>query len=217
MALSYLIYHPRRCQTVIGNMKVYHDKFGGNEDPYIWDNKFLHTYCHITQLTNEEGQINFWVSGNSYPNFTQLFCDCVFVIDKKYFWKNANNIDMNDPIVDNNQTYEHHYKWHLQHPMKRRRYTLKADSEKSFQPQDVNKNLIDIVPFLNQQGITTDKLIQVIAMTKNRKRTISSRPFPLEMDIGLKLYDYLFSISTIKLFGKQLRNKHPNTNIYNES
>lgn len=79
----YLIYHPARCHTVVNGFTIHHDKFGGNEDPFIWNERFLHSYCHITQLKNEVGQINFWVSGNTYPNFTHLFCDCVFVIDEK--------------------------------------------------------------------------------------------------------------------------------------
>lgn len=209
MTQCYLIYHPTRQRTTIGNLTVYHDKFGGNEDPYIWNDKFLHTYCHITQLTNERGQINFWISGNSYPNFTQLFCDCVFVIDNngKYLWTHRNSIDRSDSIVDNDQTFEHHYKWANNghhHYKKRQRYTLKADSKKSFQPQDNDRNLIDILPFLNRNGITTNKLIR--SMTSKR----GSRPLQLDRNLGQKLYDYLFSTAPIKLLGRQLKNKHPN-------
>lgn len=207
--MSYLIYHPKRSETQIGNLKVYDDNFSGYQDPYIWNERFLHSFCHITQLTNNEGQVNFWVSGNTYPKFAHLFCDCVFVIDKKYFWKEANNISISDPIVENEQTFEHHYKWFQQHPLKRKRYTLKADSEKSFQPQDKNKNLIDILPFLNQQGIATDKVVNSIAMTKKGKKAIISRPFKFGDDIGQKLYDYLFSTATIKLTGSLLEKKHP--------
>ncbi|MDH3268254.1 MAG: hypothetical protein OEM46_05300, partial [Ignavibacteria bacterium] len=84
MGPFYLIYHPHRSKKQIGDLIVYHDEFGGNEDPYIWNKKFLHTYCHITQLSNNVEQVNFWVSG--YPtqkNFTGLFCDCVFYIKEK--------------------------------------------------------------------------------------------------------------------------------------
>lgn len=207
MIPTWLIYHPTREKKIIGNLTVHHDKFGGNEDPYIWNDKFLHTYCHITQLTNTQGQINFWISGDSYPNFTQLFCDCVFVVAEKHIWTNRNYIDRSDTIVDNDQTFEHHYKWaNIGHHKykKRQRYTLKACSKKSFQPQDNNGNLIDILPFLNRNGITTDKLI--LSMTSKR----GSRPLQLDSIIGQKLYDYLFSTASIKLLGRQLKNKHPN-------
>lgn len=209
MEPSYLIYHPNRQITAIGKLTIHHDNFGGNEDPYIWNDRFLHTYCHITQLINEIGQINFWISGDNYPNFSKLYCDCVFVIENKHYWTKRNSIDISDPLVDNDQTFEHHYKWvnHGHHYYKkRRRYTLKADREKSFQPQNNRSKLIDILPFLNQNGITTNTLIN--SMTSKR----GSRPFKLENNLGQKLYEYLFTTASIKLFGKNLKNRHPNKN-----
>ena len=206
----YLIYHPSRCKSVIGNMTIYHDNFGGNEDPYLWNDKFLHTYCHITQLKNEERQINFWVSGDTYPNFTELFCDCVFLIEEKLYWKNANKINKKDIIVDNAETFKHHYKWYKQHILnKKRRYTLKANSEKSFQPQDEKHMLIDIVPFLNCNGITTKNLIDSIAKSAKGIQLRNSRPFKLDNCLGHKLYDYLYKTAYIKIFGNQLIGKHP--------
>lgn len=213
---TWLIYHPARQRTVIGNLTVYHDKFDRNEDPYIWHDNFLHTYCHITQLTNVEkqNQINFWVSGDSYPNFNQLLCDCVFVIAEKHFWTNRNHIANTDPIVDNIQSFQHHYNWvnrpHSQHQFKKRqRYTLKADDIKSFQPQDSNGNLIDILQFLNYNGITTEQLRSSISHTKSGKRARNSRPFKLPENLGEDLYEYLLSKATIKLLGFQLKNLHP--------
>ena len=204
---SYLIYHPERCKTIIGDIKVYHDKIkkDSNQDPYIWNDKFLHTYCHITQLKNEVGQINFWISGE-YPNFCHLYCDCVFVISEKLFWKENQELDITDSIVDNEMAYEHHYKWaKWQHELKRRRrYTLKADSEKSFQPQDLSQNLIDVLPFLNSNGIQTDQLIKSMTSVKG------SRPFKLPNGLGQKLYDYLYQQASIKLKGSMLKNIHPN-------
>lgn len=206
MTSAYLIYHPKRQITIVGDLAVHHDKFGGNEDPYLWHNQFLHTYCHITQLKNNENQINFWIAGDRYPNFTQLFCDCVFTIAEKKIWTNNNFINPKDPIVDNEQTFEHHYQWankgHHRYA-RRKRYTLKADRAKSFQPQDSNGNLIDILPFLNEEGISTSKLISSMTSKKG------SRPMRLDNDLGQKLYHYLFTTATNKLFGEQLKDIHP--------
>lgn len=165
MSPSFLIYHPKRVATHIGKLMVYHDNFDGNQDPYLWNDSFLHTYCHITQLSNKVGQINFWVSGDHYPDFTQLLCDCVFVVAQKCY--------------------------------------LKADGARSFQPQDRNQQLIDIVPFLNRHGVATNTLIH--AMTSRR----GSRPFQLDDSLGLRLSDYLSATAAIKLTGKQLAHKHP--------
>lgn len=210
MTPFYLIYHPARKITIAGNLVIHHDKFGGNEDPYLWNDKFLHTYCHITQLSNVVDQTNFWISGDTYPNFTQLFCDCVFVIKEKHFWTTTNFIDRNDPIVDNDQTFEHHYKWPNyghHHFLKKQRYTLKADPRKSFQPQDGNGNLVDVLPFLNKNGLTTKRLIRLITSRRG------SRPLRLDDQIGLKLYTYLVATATKKVFGRQIKNKHPNKQI----
>eukprot|EP00188_Purpureofilum_apyrenoidigerum_P001181 Plantae.Rhodophyta-Purpureofilum_apyrenoidigerum.ctg16284.p1 GENE.Plantae.Rhodophyta-Purpureofilum_apyrenoidigerum.ctg16284~~Plantae.Rhodophyta-Purpureofilum_apyrenoidigerum.ctg16284.p1 ORF type:complete len:214 (+),score=3.72 Plantae.Rhodophyta-Purpureofilum_apyrenoidigerum.ctg16284:796-1437(+) len=205
---AHLIYHPERCITKAGGFTIYHDSFGSNEDPYIWNDQFLHTFCHITQLSNEKGQINFWVSGNSYPDFDKLFCDCVFVVKEKKYWNTRNVITLDDSLVDNDQTFEHHYKWvnppHNQHYFKkRRRYTIKADEDKSFQPQDEQQRLIDILPFLNKNGVSTQHLIN--SMTSKR----GSRPFKLGSNIGQELYDHLKTIASVKLFGRQLKNLHP--------
>lgn len=56
---GYLIYHPTRRSSTFGDITVYHDGTTGNQDPYVWNTKFLHTYCHMTQMTPNIGQINF--------------------------------------------------------------------------------------------------------------------------------------------------------------
>jgi hypothetical protein len=212
MPSSYLIYHPKREISTVGQYRVHHDRFGGNEDPYIWNEKFLHTYCHITQLPNEIGQINFWVSGDSFPNFNKLECDCVFVIAEKHFWCNSNKIEPRDSFVDNLQAYEHHYKWgdkkNGAHPFKRkRRYTLKADSKLSFQPQNDEGKLVDILKFLIDNGITIQQL------RKGMRAGYGSKPFEIGDKIGRELYKFLNSNATIKLKGTEIAKKHPNRKL----
>lgn len=209
MANDFLVYHPTRVPSRLPeNITVYHENSAGNEDPYLWNKNFLHTYCHITQFTNDVGQINFWISGNTWPNFTELYCDCVFKIAEKHYWTNANQISLNDKIVENEQTYEHHYKWgdskYGQHQFKnRRRYTLKADSKLSFQPQDKNGNLIDILPFLEANGLSKETL------RKGLYNNVGSKPFSISHDISKRLYDYLFTTASIRLTGDKLVGKHP--------
>lgn len=201
---SYLVYHPLRVQFVAGNITVYHDRFGGNEDPYIWNETFLHTFCHITQMKNDIGQINFWVSGDTFPNFSELLCDCVFKVAHKLHWDDSNFINRNNPMIDNDQVYEHHYQWAHQHPFKKkRRYTLKADPERSFQPQTSNGVLFDILPFLNANGISTNHLIQ--AMTSSR----GSRPFKLNQTLGTSLYNHINTQAAIKIYGVSIQHLHP--------
>ncbi len=207
--MNYIIYHPKRVITELDGLKIYHDCFGHNEDPYIWNKQFLHSFCHITQISPKEGSLIFWVSGDTYPDFNELNCDCVFVVKEKKYWKNSNDISIDDAIVDNKQTYEHHYKWcHEHYFKKKKRFTLKVDNDKSFQPQDNNQNLINIVPFLNSQGITIEELRNKVSRTKKGKQARNSTPYKLRNEVADRLYDYLSS-SDIIIKGEMIENKHP--------
>jgi hypothetical protein len=138
---------------------VYFDSTTGNQDPYLWNDAFLHSYCHITQLRPEIGDINLWVSGDRFPEFCRLYCDLVFVVAGKYPWADANSLSPDDPLVDSGQAWADHYRWYPQHPFQRRaRFTLKADPARSFQPQAGDGSLIDIVPFLQGRGASLDSM-----------------------------------------------------------
>lgn len=203
---GYLIYHPTRCTSVIDSVTVYHDRNSGNQDPYVWNRQFLHSYCHITQLKSTKGHINFWVSSGNLRTFTHLYCDLVFVVAEKIFWEEANAIERNDPLVDSDEAWHDHYKWFFQHWFKkRRRYTLKADAIQSFQPQDANHHLIDVVPFLAANSIPLEMLQQGL------RAGFNSRPYWLG-NLAPKLYDWLNKQAPIKLTGirlEEIRRKHP--------
>ena len=138
---------------------MYFDSTTGNQDPYVWNDAFLHSYCHITQFHAEAGDVNLWVSSDNFPAFTSLYCDLVFVVDAKRPWADANNLSRDDPLVDSAEAWADHYRWHQQHPLARRsRFTLKADPARSFQAQASDGSLIDVVPLLDEHGISHDSL-----------------------------------------------------------
>ncbi len=198
---GYLIYHPTRAEREFDTTVVYHDPMVGNQDPYVWNTKFLHTYCHITQMSPNVGDINFWISCDSFRNFSYLYCDLVFVVAEKAYWNSANTIDCNDPIVDTDEAYNDHYRWakHEHHFKRRRRYTPKADPKRSFQPQNLERKLIDIIPFLTSQGMTIDNLRQGL------RSGFHSKPLRLE-SLADKLYKWFEECAPIKLYGVQLQN-----------
>jgi hypothetical protein len=115
-----LIYHPRREFRRFGETGVSFDSPRGNQDPYLWNTVFLHSYCHITQFHAEAGDINVWVSGDRFPDFTRLYCDLVFVVASKCRWSAANDLSPGDPLVDSAEAWADHYRWHGQHPLARR-------------------------------------------------------------------------------------------------
>lgn len=207
--MGYIIYHPKRDCTKIGNKNVYHDGFDRNEDPYIWSDQFLHSFCHITQFSPQIGDFIFWCSGSSSRDFQTLSCDCVFLVKEKIYWKDANKIWRNCGIVDNDDAFQYHYQWVTQHPFKRRRrFTLKADAAKSFQPQNSDKQLIDILPFLKTQKILRNTLINAISKNRNGNWAIGTRPYKLDPQIAQALYGFLAK-AAIKIKGSQLNGKHP--------
>lgn len=195
---GYLIYHPSRVVSQLENRVIYHDSTRGNQDPYIWNTQFLHSYCHITQMSPQIGDINFWVSGDTFPNFSHLYCDLVFVVAEKQYWTEPNTIALKDSLVDSPQAYRDHYVWASQHFFKRRRrFTLKADPEPSFQPQNSHQQLIDIVPYLNNLGLSTEELRQEL------RAGFTSQPYRLSSHTK-PLYDYLAQQAAIKLVGAEL-------------
>ena len=198
---GYLIYHPKRCKSTFGNIKVYHDSTIGNQDPYIWNVQFLHTFCHITQMRSEIANINYWVTWDKFPNFSHLYCDLIFFVEQKLYWKQPNAIDRDDPIVDSMEAFIDHYQWACgEHCFKRRRrFTLKADPDRSFQPQDANGELIDIVPFLVDAGLSLDEL------NRKSRAGFNSQPFYLDNRVANSLYEWLQQQASIKLTGKVLK------------
>ena len=198
---SYIIYHPKRMDRVFDGTKVYFDNPEGNQDPYVWNENFLHSFCHITELKNPEvGDIMFWVSGDVFPDFNVLLCDLVFVVQQKCEWRNRNRILPTDPIVESVQAYNDHYQWAFQHMLKkRRRFTLKADPNKSFQAQDANMCLINILPEISRLGL------DLADVRRRMKKGYASKPMRIENDIAKRLLSFLEVRSDIKLRGAQLR------------
>jgi hypothetical protein len=200
---GYLMYHPPRQIATFVDYTVYHDPIRqSNQDPYVWNKQFLHTYCHITQMRSEINTINFWVTWDAFPNFSQLYCDLVFVVQNKYYWKERNHIDCTDPIVDSKEAFNDHYQWPAcgEHVFKKRkRFTLKAHPECSFQPQDANKERIDVVRFLvDKKGLSLDEL------HRKSRAGFNSQPFYLDDGIAKSLYEWLEQQASIKLTGNIL-------------
>ena len=205
---SHLIYHPQRVRTAFNGVTVYHDQTHGNQDPYIWNDPFLHTFCHMPELRAPgPGEINFWISGDSLQGFKHLCCDLVFVIKEKLYWPKANSINRNDQIVDSKEAFHDHYQWAWQHRFeKKRRFTLKANSALSFQYQDRTGSLINIIPILNDLGFSTAYLRK--ALKKNGR----SKPMRLDLRIARELHSAISTAADFKLSAKRLqsiRKDHP--------
>ena len=202
---GYLVYHPKRAVTQIGSQIIHHDPIRkSNQDPYIWNTRFLHSYCHITQMSPQINDYIFWVNGNTFPGFTRLYCDLVFVVEEKLYWAEANYISVEDPLVDSPEAFYDHYQWAMyQHRLKRRkRFTLKAKADDSFQPQNGQGELLDIVSILNSVGYTLEDIRRGLRAGWQSK--------PMRLDHRAKMvYDQLRELASVKLQGAQLKELKP--------
>jgi hypothetical protein len=200
-----------------GTDTVYCDATGrrGNQDPYVWNAHFLHTYCHMTELSPKPavGDYIFWVYGDTFPDFSALYCDLVFVVESKCSWEHPNRIDAHDPIVDSPEAFTDHYLWgcgyeHVFQKPGKKRFTLKADPSHSFQPQDADGNLLNIVEILASYQYPLTTLHHTVVKTRFPPR---SRPLCLDSNVTYALYEWL-QHAPIRLTGdtlEQIRKAHP--------
>lgn len=162
---NYIMLHQNRIKVKIGDIVVYCDDFKGNQDPYIWSENFLNTYCKTSQIKVsklKKGDKLFWFSRQGRSSDDRWFVDLVFIVDKIIYWERSdkernvagypfehyNNVELSTMEYDE-YSYEDHFKWaKIDHPKTgarpKRRFTIIA-SKDSYQPQTENKELIEIL------------------------------------------------------------------------
>jgi hypothetical protein len=154
----------------------------------------------LTELRRPEpGDLNFWVSGDTFPDFSQLLCDLVFVVSEVRVWAERNSIADTDPIVDSPEAFLDHYRWAHQHFFKKRlRRTLKADPSRSYQPQRQDGSLIDVLPHLISLGFNQDEL------RSSLKKGFASKPFILNEAEADSLSQHISERADFRLTGEAL-------------
>ena len=218
---GHLLYHSNLKTSHLDGVYVYHDYPDHNQDPYLWNSEFLHTYCHMDKLRKmnpaiDINDINFWVSAGekeNRKNFTVLLCDLVFVVRHKIYWRCSNDIEDTDPLVDSKEAYIDHYKWCQEdhkydekHLKWGPRFTLKADPLRSFQPLNEHEQRINILDFLRREEVDEQ------ALRKTIEGGMCSRPFRLNPATIHSLYDWLSQIAYFKRTGdtlQKLRQRYP--------
>lgn len=107
--LHYIIFHPDNArqktevhgQVLINNQitdwkgHVWVDSPGGNEDPFVFSQRWLYSYCHATQLRRSprnaayvtQGSYLFFCSGNAAEKGA-IQLDTIFVVDRTANWPN---------------------------------------------------------------------------------------------------------------------------------
>ena len=197
---SYLIRHPKRTTGVFSGHTVHYDRPRRNQDPFVWNDPFLHTFCHMSELrAQQSGDINFWVVGDQHPNFRSLTCDLVFTVESVHPWQDSNSLSASDPMVDNARAYIDHYCPVGLKRFKKSRRTLKANPSQSFQPLDYQARPVDLLPELIRLGLTPQWLVSAFS------KGFATKPVILSDKVADQLRTYLSSVAHTKLTGAALQ------------
>lgn len=160
---GYLIIHKWRPATSFNNKVIYHDSFSNNQDPYIWSDPFIYSFCKSYWLSTKTGPVNkgdffFFLTANRVvnglapSNNTPIYCDLVFQVNDYKHWPNNIAVPLQSNFTNsslatwNSQEWQRavgdHFQWpyYKQHSWKNKKLiTYISDQTNSFQPQ-VNRN-----------------------------------------------------------------------------
>ncbi len=193
---------------------VYTDSPKNNQDPYIFNEQFLHTYCHMKAVSKggiHPDDLYFWVNageGVIRKNVKELLCDLVFVVKNQMPWpKPPQELAETDRYIDSPQAWQDHYRWaSIDHPYKPEqvqtgigRVTVKADPNRSFQPVDQDQQRIDVKPLLLSAGMDWETIKHAIV-----GNAFASFPLPLKPAVARSLYGVLSSQQYVQRTGKWL-------------
>src|SRR6266581_4509203 len=208
---AYLLYHSDVETTRLPcGITVYHDRSRHNQDPYIFTEHFLHTYCHMSRLRKrgiQQGDLYFWVSAGERvrrEEYHKLLCDLVFEVEQPNAeWSHPNTLAADDPLVDsNNQAWEDHYSWApIDHAYTTeqivagvKRFTALAHPIHSFQPVDQYQQRPDILALLHSlQGDEETRVDEHALYKAINNNARGSAPFPLAPKVALLLHQALSS------------------------
>lgn len=211
---SYLIVHKMRNATVFGNDIIYHDSFCNNQDPYIWSDPFLYSFCKSFWLAGQVGKDDylFFVTADSVVNGLNknrpVYCDLVFRVGDIYTWQQNNTVPLQvtfQPPISNwnngmwQKAVDNHLIWPSRgvHQWKKRNLiTYIANSDFSFQPQ-ININPPKIKNFIN--------LIDISSVLPQAPGNISlSHPMLLTVADVTSILNYISANCNNNIFAQHL-------------
>ncbi|MCC5654720.1 hypothetical protein LC609_34120 [Nostoc sp. XA013] len=219
--LHYLIFHPDYArqktevygQALINNQvtdwkgQVWVDSPGGNEDPFVFSQRWLYSYCHATQLRRSprnasyvtEGSYLFFCSGNAADKGA-IQLDTVFVVDHSANWPN-NQQGLPKEFQQNykntkSDLWERHFKYaFLGHHKGIYTYVSRQWFD--------NKNEYSLLPISeNGDRVTFD----INVLNSNLKFLIQDRikgkyPVPLSVEYKAELLKLTLSLTNFQVIG----------------
>ncbi|MGM3309765.1 hypothetical protein ACSQ6I_27915 [Anabaena sp. WFMT] len=221
-ALHYLIFHPDyarkktevQCQALTDNQlidwkgNVWVDEPCENEDPFVFSDRWLYSYCHATQLIRKPKSQAAYVTAGSYlffcsgdaANKNMIQLDTVFVVDHVAHWtENQQEIpeEFKEHYKNNKSTlWERHFKYPFlgQHSGK---YTYVSrqwfdnPDEYSFLPISQNGDRVDF----DLELLTPD------IQSKIKNKVKGKYPVPLSDEQKSELLKIILSRTNIQVIG----------------
>jgi hypothetical protein len=221
---NYIIFHPDNARqriaiqatSLTGNKiktnwtgDIFVDKIGeGNEDPFVFNNPWIYSYCHASQLRRksrkdiflQKGSILLFTSGQQADN-RKLVIDTIFVIDGIHEW-NENPLQL--PLKYrylNSKRSDKLWKRHFSFPFQGQHSGVTHSYEAelwqkgkdcfSFLPLDINGEKVS-VPIDN---FPTTLLKKVLGNVKGKYPVLLSDK---EMETIIKQVDSLAKIKVLK-------------------
>lgn len=226
----FMIWHTERVSNdnfkTPEGVSIYYDALKGNQDPYIWINQFLYTYCQLGKNNKkwlkqiDVGDCLFFVSTRKgSTSVEQWWCDLVFVVAEKSEWNNPKPLEKDDlDLVESEFAWNDHYRWWIEHPnllLDGKRVTFRADPESSFQPIGTDNKPLDILKHLNVLNIDTSLMIGRCHTGKLN----NSWPLELESHVGEALLKEIMKTpSEFRHYGDDLQDfREANSHLWKPS
>ena len=93
---NYIMLHQNRIEVKIDDTSIYCDNFKGNQDPYVWSERFLNTFCKTNQIKASQlkkGDTLFWFTRQGSPSDDKWFVDLVFIVDEISYWEKSDKAE----------------------------------------------------------------------------------------------------------------------------
>lgn len=219
----YIIFHPDRARvnvqvtaTVIENGahqlnwrgNIWVDELVGNEDPFVFSDPWLYSYCHATQLRRQiqdgpyvrEGSWLLFCSGDA-GDHGNLVIDTAFLVGATRLWTPKPNLALP-------QEYNRHFEnissaiWrrHLRYPFHGQHDSVTHTYE-SKQWIDYNSNEYSLLPY-DQQGQRVSIVIGALnaqVATTIQKHLPGKRPVLLSDDQITPIIQIIFQMAALRI------------------
>ncbi|WP_345080152.1 hypothetical protein [Nemorincola caseinilytica] len=184
---------------------VYVDAIGnGNEDPYVFHDPWLYSYCHASQLRRnirpdsflQKGSVMIFVSGQEANN-DRLTIDTFFVVGDIQKWNGQDSPELPAKFSDHHNNsgsalWQRHFKFPFEGSHIRVSHTYEAEQ------WVYGKELFSFLPLSANGGRTTIQFDNIDVALRNKIKSKVKGKYPVLLeDADLKILTALIETNTV--------------------